>query len=305
VAVTGGAGFIGSHLVDALCTFGAEVVVLDDLSNGRRANLAGAGAHARFVEGSICDAGTLDSALAGADVVFHLAAKGSVPQSIEMPERYHEVNVGGTLRMLEACRRAKVRRVVYSASSSAYGDQPGQPKVEGMVPDPRSPYAYSKLACEHLMRAWSRCYGLETVSLRYFNIFGPRQRHDSPYAAVVPIFAERLRAGARPVIYGDGSQTRDFTHVANAVHANLLAGAHAGTLAGEMVNVACGESSTLLGLVERMGALLGVRADPEFRPMRTGDVMHSHASIDAARALLGYEVIVPFAEGLRRTVAAG
>jgi nucleoside-diphosphate-sugar epimerase len=155
------------------------------------------------------------------------------------------------------------------------------------------------------MRAWSRCYGLETVSLRYFNIFGPRQRHDSPYAAVVPIFAERMRAGDRPVIYGDGLQTRDFTHVANAVHANLLAGARPGALAGEMVNVACGESFTLIELVERIGALLGARVDPEFRPMRTGDVMHSRASIDAARALLGYEVIVPFAEGLAQAVARG
>jgi UDP-glucose 4-epimerase len=305
VAVTGGAGFIGSHLVDALCALGAEVVALDDLSNGRLANLAGEGARARFVEGSIASDAALDAALAGAELVFHLAAKGSVPQSIEAPRAYHEVNVGGTLAVLEACRRHGVRRVVYAASSSAYGDQPGLPKVEGMVPDPRSPYAYSKLACEHLMRAWSRCYGLETVSLRYFNIFGPRQRHDSPYAAVVPIFAERMRAGDRPVIYGDGLQTRDFTHVANAVHANLLAGARPGALAGEMVNVACGESFTLIELVERIGALLGARVDPEFRPMRTGDVMHSRASIDAARALLGYEVIVPFAEGLAQAVARG
>ena len=303
--MTGGAGFIGSHLVDALCALGAECVALDDLSNGRRANLAGAGARARFVEGSIASQAALDDALAGADTVFHLAAKGSVPQSIETPREYHEVNVGGTLGVLEACRRLGVRRVVYSASSSAYGDQPGLPKVEAMVPDPRSPYAYSKLACEHLMRAWSRCYGLETVSLRYFNIFGPRQRHDSPYAAVVPMFAERIRAGARPVIYGDGLQTRDFTHVANAVHANLLAGARPGALSGEMVNVACGESFTLLELAERIGALLGVRADPEFRPMRTGDVMHSRASIDAARALLGYGVIVPFDEGLAQAVAGG
>ena len=303
--MTGGAGFIGSHLVDALCALGAEVVALDDLSNGRRANLAGAGARARFVEGSIASQAALDDALAGADVVFHLAAKGSVPQSIEFPREYHEVNVGGTLGVLEACRRLGVRRVVYSASSSAYGDQPGLPKVESMVPDPRSPYAYSKLACEHLMRAWSRCYGLETVSLRYFNIFGPRQRHDSPYAAVVPMFAERIRAGARPVIYGNGLQTRDFTHVANAVHANLLAGAHPGALCGEMVNVACGESYTLLELAGRIGALLGARVEPEFRPMRTGDVMHSRASIDAARALLGYGVMVPFDEGLAQAVAGG
>lgn len=303
--MTGGAGFIGSHLVDALCALGAEVVALDDLSNGRRANLAGASARARFVEGSIASQAALDDALAGADVVFHLAAKGSVPQSIEFPREYHEVNVGGTLGVLEACRRLGVRRVVYSASSSAYGDQPGLPKVESMVPDPRSPYAYSKLACEHLMRAWSRCYGLETVSLRYFNIFGPRQRHDSPYSAVVPMFAERIRAGARPVIYGDGLQTRDFTHVANAVHANLLAGAHPGVLCGEMVNVACGESYTLLELAGRIGALLGARVEPEFRPMRTGDVMHSRASIDAARALLGYGVIVPFDEGLAQAVAGG
>jgi nucleoside-diphosphate-sugar epimerase len=304
VAVTGGAGFIGSHLVDALCTLGAEVVALDDLSNGRRANLAGAGAAARFVEGSIASEAALDDVLAGADVAFHLAAKGSVPQSIEMPARYHEVNVGGTLAVLEACRRHGVRRVVYSASSSAYGDQPGQPKVEHMVPDPCSPYAYSKLACEYLMRTWARCYGVETVSLRYFNIFGPRQRHDSPYAAVVPIFAERIRAGEAPVVYGDGTQSRDFTHVANAVHANLLAGSRPGRLAGETVNIACGTSHSLLELLERMSALLGRPAAPEFRPARLGDVMHSCASIDAARTLLGYEVIVPFDEGLRTTLMA-
>ena len=303
MAVTGGAGFIGSHLADALVTLGARVSIVDDLSNGRESNLAGAASGARFVRGSILDAGALDEALAGAELVFHQAARGSVPQSIEAPVDYLETNVGGTMRVMEACRRHGVRRVVYAASSSAYGAAPGCPKVESMRPDPLSPYAFSKLACESLLRTWWNCYGVDSVSLRYFNIFGPRQRHDSPYAAVVPIFAERMRAGLAPVVYGDGTQTRDFTFVANVVHANLLAGRAAGPLEARVLNVACGTSHSLLELVERMQAVLGTKAACEFRPARAGDVMHSRASIDAAREAIGYEVVVPFDEGLRATLA--
>ena len=302
MAVTGGAGFIGSHLADALVELGARVSLLDDFSNGRESNLAGAASGARLVRGSILDDGALDEALSGAELVFHQAARGSVPQSIEAPLEYLETNVAGTMRVMEACRRHGVRRVVYAASSSAYGAAPGFPKVESMRPDPLSPYAFSKLACESLLRTWWNCYGLDSVSLRYFNIFGPRQRHDSPYAAVVPMFAERLRAGLAPVVYGDGTQTRDFTFVANVVHANLLAGRAAGPLEARVVNVACGSSHSLLELVERMRAILGTAVPCEFRPARHGDVMHSRASIDAAREAIGYEVIVPFGEGLRATL---
>lgn len=304
VCVTGGAGFIGSHLSDALVECGAKVRIVDDFSNGRESNLSGSASAGEVFRGSICDDSVLDRAFAGAEVVFHQAALGSVPRSVEMPAFYHDVNVGGTLRVLEAARRHGVRRVVYAASSSAYGNTAVLPKVESMRPDPLSPYAYTKLAGEHLMRAWSQCYGLETVSLRYFNIFGPRQRHDSPYAAVIPMFAERIRAGARPAIFGDGGQTRDFTFVANAVHANLLAGSVARPLRGEMVNIACGTRFSLIDLLGHMSSILGVSCDPEFLPARTGDVRDSEADISAAAALIGYSVQVPFEEGLRRTLAA-
>ncbi len=276
--------------------------IVDDLSNGRESNLEGRASAATLFRGSICDDLVLDDALAGVDVVFHHAAMGSVPRSVEIPTAYQEVNVGGTLRVLEAARRHGVRRVVYAASSSAYGNTAVLPKVERMRPDPLSPYAYTKLAGEHLMRAWAQCFGLETISLRYFNIFGPRQRYDSPYAAVIPIFAERIRSGARPVIFGDGSQTRDFTFVANAVHANLLAGSVPHTLRGEVVNVACGTRFSLLQVLHAISEIIGIPADPEFRAVRTGDVRDSEADIRLAGKLLGYSVVVPFDEGLWATV---
>jgi UDP-glucose 4-epimerase len=302
VCVTGGAGFIGSHLCDALVECGANVRIVDDFSNGRESNLSGPSSAAEVFRGSICDDSVLDRAFAGAEIVFHQAALGSVPRSIEIPALYHEVNVGGTLRVLEAARRHGVRRIVYAASSSAYGNTAVLPKVESMRPDPLSPYAYTKLAAEHLMRAWSQCYGLETVSLRYFNVFGPRQRHDSPYAAVIPMFAERIRAGARPPIFGDGGQTRDFTFVANAVHANLLAGSVPRALRGEMVNIACGTRFSLLQLLESMSEIMGLPAEPEFRPGRSGDVRDSEADIRLAGEVLGYQVVVPFLDGLRATL---
>ncbi len=302
--VTGGAGFIGSHLVDRLVALGARVTVLDDLSNGRRENIAGAVSAVRFIEGSICDEASLSSAISGAETVFHLAAMGSVPRSLEMPERYHEVNAIGTLRVLEAARRFGVRRVVYSASSSAYGNTRTLPKVESMRPDPLSPYACTKLAGEQMMRSWSSSYGMETISLRYFNIFGPRQRHDSPYAAVIPKFAQWLRKGERPRIHGDGKQTRDFTYVDNAVHANILAASCPGKLRGEVVNIASGTRFSLLDLLERMSRLLGVDCEPEFAPARAGDVLDSEADISAARDGIGYTVQVPFEQGLVRTLEA-
>lgn len=300
--VTGGAGFIGSHVADRLVELGACVTVLDDFSNGRESNLAGPAAGARLVRGDIRDPDALDVAIRGAEVVFHLAALGSVPRSLEMPERYQEINVGGTLSVLQAARRAGVRRIVYSASSSAYGNTATLPKVESMRPDPLSPYAFTKLAGEHLMRSWSSCFGLETVSLRYFNIFGPRQRHDSPYAAVVPMFAERIRAGRRPQLFGDGMQSRDFTFVENAVHANVLAAAAPEARHGQVVNVACGMRFSLLELLETLSRILQLPCEPEFHPERPGDVRDSEADISAAAALLGYSVQVPFEEGLRRTL---
>jgi UDP-glucose 4-epimerase len=302
VCVTGGAGFIGSHLCDALVEHGARVTVIDDLSQGLRANLDGVATQVRLVEASILDESALADALDGATIVFHQAALASVPRSVEDPDRYFEVNAIGTHRVLESARRQGVERVVYAASSSVYGDQPGQPRVETMAPDPRSPYAATKCVGEQLLRAYASCYGMSGVSLRYFNIFGPRQRPDSPYAAVVPRFAEALGAGRRPVIYGDGEQTRDFTFVANAVDANLLAGASERDLAGEVVNVGCGEGLSVNALLEAVARELGVEPACDREPARTGDVRDSVASIDATRALIGYEPLVDLATGLRGTV---
>ena len=303
VCVTGGAGFIGSHLVDMLVQLGAKVRVIDDLSNGRRDNLADSNSSIELIEASILDADSLAAAVAECSVVFHQAALGSVPQSVVEPVPYHEVNSTGTLHVLEAARQAGVGRVVYASSSSAYGESEQLPKVESMRPMPVSPYAASKLMGEHWCRAYSHCYGMGTVSLRYFNVFGPRQRPDSQYAAVVPAFAEHLAHGQTPVVYGDGGQSRDFTYIANVVHANLLAATTDTPLSGEAVNVACGERYTLLNLLERLAEHLNVRAAATHREPRAGDVRHSQADISLARTLLGYETIVEFDEGLRATVA--
>jgi UDP-glucose 4-epimerase len=302
VCVTGGAGFIGSHLCAALVERGAEVTALDDLSNGRVSNLAPVADRVRLIRGSLLDRAELESAVAGAEIVFHLAAIASVPRSVAEPGLYLEVNGTGTLLVLEAARAAGARRVVFAASSSAYGDQPGLPRVETMPPDVRSPYAAAKCTGEYMMRAFAQCYDLSTVSLRYFNIFGPRQRSDSPYAAVIPRFAAALLAGERPVVYGDGTQTRDFTHVSNAVHANLLAGASPRPLAGEVVNIACGHGTSVLDLVAAIARRLDASPDVTLAPPRAGEVTHSVASIDAARGLLGYEPITAFEDGLARTL---
>lgn len=306
VCVTGGAGFIGSHLCDALVQAGAQVCVLDDLSNGRTENLAHLAEKIRFVRGSILDPVALQRATEGASIIFHEAAITSVPRSVREPELYHEVNATGTLRVLEAARAIGNCRVIYAASSSAYGDQAGDgstPKVETMCPQPLSPYAATKYAGEHLMRAYAHCYGLSCVSLRYFNIFGPRQRADSPYAAVIPIFAEAMMSGRAMRIFGDGLQTRDFTHVSNAVHANMLAATTANPLRGQVVNIACGESYSLLDLVRRMGELLSREPAYELAEARVGEVKHSRACIDAARELLGYEPVMRFEKGLADAVA--
>ena len=304
ICVTGGAGFIGSHVVDALVARGDSVTVIDDLSSGSRGNLAQHGSSIRFIEGSILDPRKLEEAFAGADVVFHEAALCSVPASILQPRKYVEVNAIGTSNVLEAVRAAGVKRLVYAASSSAYGNQDVLPVTESLSPDPISPYAATKLAGELLLRSYAEAFGLSCVSLRYFNVFGPRQRPDSPYAAVVPKFAEALLSDGKKkaVIYGDGGQTRDFTYVGNVVRANLLAADATNPLKGEVLNIGCGERHGVLDLYNAMAQRLGVGAKPAHEPARVGDVRHSMASIERARQLIGYEPTVSFHEGLRVTL---
>jgi UDP-glucose 4-epimerase len=306
VCVTGGAGFIGSHLTEALVRLGAKVRVLDDLSNGLEANLADLAGRIRFIRGSILDPVALERAIEGVSVIFHQAAMVSVPRSVKEPALCYEVNCGGMLRVLEHARlHAPGSRVIFAASSSAYGDQPEPAKIETMCPQPLSPYAASKLAGEHMVSAYAQSMGVPGISLRYFNIFGPRQRADTPYAGVIPKFIDAMRNGELPVIFGDGTQTRDFTFVANAVHANLLAGAcEPSRLDGRPVNVACGRSYSLLELVEHLAKVCEVEPRYELAPPRVGDVKHSRASIDLARQVLGYEPIVSFEDGLRKTALA-
>ena len=300
--VTGGGGFIGSHIVRRLLSEGRRVRVLDDFSTGRRQNLADIKNDIELLEGDICHAPTAKSACEGVDTVFHLAARTSVPRSVEAPAETNETNVTGTLRMLIAARDAGARRFVNTSSSAPYGDTPTLPKVESMAPTPLSPYAVAKLAAEFYCSCFSRLYGLSTVSLRYFNVFGPRQDPKSAYAAVIPAFVSAMVKGERPVVFGDGEQSRDFCYIDNVVDANLLA-AKAERLAGEVVNVACGERTTLnemIGLIQRE---LGVDIQPIYRAPRAGDVKHSLAGLNEARRLIGYTPKVLFAEGLRRSIA--
>ncbi|MDX2176269.1 MAG: SDR family oxidoreductase [Candidatus Sumerlaeia bacterium] len=299
--VTGGAGFIGSHLAAELVALGMRVRVLDNFATGRRQNLAAVADRIELLEGSVADPEACRAACAGVAFVLHHAAVPSVARSVADPRECHEANVAGTLNMLEAARAAGVRRLVYAASSSAYGDLPVEWKREDLRPAPQSPYAAAKLAAEHYCAAWTRVYGLDTVSLRYFNVFGPRQDPASDYAAVIPRFAARMLRGERPVIYGDGGQTRDFTYIANNVRAVLLA-CVAEDVAGRVFNIACGRAHSLLELVAALNAVLGTAIEPEFSPPAPGDVRHSKADISAARAALGYEPEVEFEEGLRRTV---
>ncbi|MBY0262813.1 MAG: NAD-dependent epimerase/dehydratase family protein [Phycisphaerales bacterium] len=307
VCVTGGAGFIGGHLVDALLSLGASIAVVDDLSNSSSEHLGTLidmdPERVRFVHGSILDESAIADACEKADAVFHLAAMSSVPRSVADPERSYAVNATGTMRVAEAARRAGVKRVVYSASSSAYGASERLPKVETDVPEPVSPYAGSKLAGEHIMQAWSHSYGLSTVSLRYFNIFGPRQPADSPYSGVIAVFAKKLLSGQAPTIFGDGLQSRDFTYVSNAVLANLLAASSDRAFMGEVVNIGAGEKTDLVQLARIMAEACGSpHLKPVFQPARAGDVKHSLADLAKARHLLGYAPIVGLADGLGQTV---
>jgi UDP-glucose 4-epimerase len=301
--VTGGAGFIGSHLVRGLLEGGASVRVLDNFATGFRENLETVASEIDLREADLRDAAACESACEGIDVVYHLGALGSVPRSIHDPRTSHAVNVDGTLNVLLGARSAGVRRVVFSSSSSVYGDTPVLPKHEGLRPTPRSPYAVSKLAAEEYCRAFFHSYGLETVALRYFNVFGPRQSPHSQYAAVIPRFIHALSTGEQPVIYGDGRQSRDFTYVDNVVRANVLAGSAEG-VGGEVFNVACGEQIVLQDVLEGIAALLGRPAEPRYEPSRGGDVRHSRADIAAAMERLGYRPLVFFQEGLERTVRA-
>ncbi len=302
--VTGGAGFIGSSLAEALLAKGERVRILDDFSSGRRSNLESLKGNVEVVEGTILDPETVAKAMKDVDVVFHEAAMPSVARSVENPQPSMAANVQGTTVVLDVARHSGVKRLVFAASSSAYGNTPTLPKIETMTPEPLSPYAVAKHTCEQLLRVFSSLYGLETVSLRYFNVFGPRQDPTSQYAAVIPNFITAALKGTRPVVYGDGEQTRDFCFIENTVNANLAAAATSNELKGQVVNVACGERISLNQLLGHIGEITGKKLEAEYRPTRAGDVRDSLASIDAARALIGYAPKVLVREGLERTVAA-
>jgi nucleoside-diphosphate-sugar epimerase len=301
--ITGIGGFIGSSLARALLSRGEPVRGVDNFATGRRENIAEILDRIDFREADILDLDAMKKACAGADFVLHQAAIPSVPKSVLDPLGSNRANVDGTVNVLVAARDAKVKRVIYAASSSAYGDTPSLPKHEGMAPNPISPYAVAKLASEHYMKSFYRCYGLETVSLRYFNIFGPRQDPASPYSGVLAKFITQMLRGEQPTIFGDGEQSRDFTFIDNAVEANLLAcRAPASQTAGQMCNVATGRRVTLNEMFRALQGLTGFSGEPRYGPERGGDIKHSLADISKAEARLGYKPRVGFEEGLRKTV---
>lgn len=301
--VTGGAGFIGSHLVEALLDEGLSVRVVDNLSSGKLENLAGCAGRIAVLKANLANFADCERAADGAAYVFHLAAIPSVPRSILEPLESHSSGPTATLNMLEASRRAGVKRFMFAASSSAYGDTEVLPKHEAMLPRPLSPYAAGKLAGEHYVHAYAQSMGLDGACLRYFNIFGPRQDPSSPYSGVISLFARLMREGKRPTILGDGQQSRDFTYVENAVSANILAMKADTPLGGEVFNVGTGRRVTLIQLVEALNDALGTSFQPEFGAERAGDVKHSQASLERIENVLGYRPIVDFEEGLIRTVA--
>jgi UDP-glucose 4-epimerase len=302
--VTGGAGFIGSSLAETLLSSGETVRVLDDFSSGRRSNIESLKGKIELFEASMLDADVVAKAMKGVDVVFHQAAIPSVVRSVEALQRSMLANVQGTMVILDVARHSGVRRVVFAASSSAYGDTPTLPKVETMTAQPLSPYAISKLTGEHLMRVFANLYSIETVSLRYFNVFGPKQDPNSQYAAVIPRFITAALANTRPQVYGDGEQTRDFCFIDNTVSANLLAATTKNPLKGDVVNIACGERISLNQLLAIIGDIVGRKPDPEYLPGRAGDVRDSLADISAAKKVLGYEPKVLVKDGLAKTVEA-
>jgi UDP-glucose 4-epimerase len=303
--VTGGAGFIGSHIATALAERGEDVRVLDNLSTGKKGNLAHIAGKVEFVEGDVQrivqNVAQIEKACAGVDVVFHQAAMASVPRSLAEPLASHAACATGTLNVLEAARRVGVQRVVYAGSSSAYGNQPYASKRETDLLDPLSPYAAAKLAGEMYCQAFAKSFGLETVVIRYFNVFGPRQDPAGEYSAVIPKFVVKMLAGERPTIFGDGLQSRDFTYVENVVLGNLAAAERSAAI-GRVFNVACGRQFNLLELVAAINRVLGTKIEPEFAPARAGDVRDSLADISEAREALGYEPSIDFDEGLRRSI---
>ncbi len=299
--VTGGAGFIGSHLVEHLVRDGQRVRVIDDFSTGKRENLAAFAESMELIEGTVADSGDCARACADVEVVLHQAAIPSVPRSVEDPVASHRANAEGTFNLLVAARDSGVRRFVYAASSSAYGETPQLPKDESIPPDPLSPYGVQKLNGEQYCTVFSRCYGLDTISLRYFNVFGPRQDPKSQYAAAIPAFITAMLRGEAPRVYGDGEQTRDFTYIENVIHANMLA-ARAERTAGAVVNIACGERISVNEVIARINEILGTSVSANHADERAGDIKHSWASIDRAAALIGFRPTVSFSDGLRRTI---
>lgn len=300
--VTGGAGFIGSHIAEALVKQGNRVRVLDSLITGKRENIAHLTGKLEFIEGDIRDYETTRRATEGVGIIFHEAAIPSVPRSVVEPQLNHDANSNGTFNVLLAARDAGVKRIIYAASSSAYGETEELPKREDMLPSPLSPYAAAKLFGEYYCQVFTRVYGLETVSLRYFNVFGPRQDPSSPYSGVISKFVTALLKGDTPVIFGDGEQSRDFTYIANVVDANLRA-AEAPDASGQVMNMGTGKRVTLNQLLAELQAIIGTNLTPRYEAPRAGDIRHSLADISRAGQLLGYRPLVGLAEGLRDTVA--
>jgi len=301
--VTGGAGFIGSHICEELLRRGESVAVLDNFATGKRENLRHLARDLRIIKGDLRDLVVVREAVRGADYVLHQGALPSVPRSVADPVTSHQVNTEGTLNVLVAARDAGVKRVVFASSSSVYGDTPVLPKREDMPPNPKSPYAVSKLTGEHYCRVFYEIYGLETVALRYFNVFGPRQDPDSQYAAAIAKFTRAMLDGGEITVYGDGEQTRDFTYVANVVEANLLATGAPGA-AGKVFNIACGDQVSLNQVIRHLAELVRRESEVVYQPPRAGDVKHSRADIASASSILGYRVKVAFDEGLARTLRA-
>lgn len=301
--ITGGAGFIGSNLARFILDKGHEVVVLDNFATGKRENLEEIRDRITLIEGDIRDRATVDQAVEGCKAIFHQGALGSVPRSVEDPLTSHDVNVNGTITVLESARALGVKRIVFAASSSAYGDQPTSPKHEGMVPMPISPYASSKVCCEVYLQAYAAVYGMETVALRYFNVFGPRQDPFGAYAAVIPAFVSRLLKNESPIVFGDGEQSRDFCYIENVCTANWLgANAPKENCDGKPMNIACNSAVTLNQILGKLNELMGKSVQATYQPVRAGDVKHSLADISLAKSKIGYTPLVYFDEGLERAI---
>ena len=301
IVVTGGAGFIGSHLVDRLVELGHAVRVVDNFCTGKRENLAHVASRIELIEGDISCPEICRRACDDIEIIFHQAALPSVPRSVEEPALAHAANVDGTFNLLLAARDAGCRRVIYAASSSAYGESETLPKTENLTPQPVSPYAVNKLVGEYYCRVFSLCYGLETISLRYFNVFGPRQDPASQYAAAIPAFVTAILQGRQPTVFGDGEQTRDFTYIENVIHANLLA-ARAPQARGQVLNIACGRQVSVNEIIRQINRLCGTDIRPIYTDPRPGDVRYSLADISAARQVIGYSPRVHFEEGLQLSI---